>query len=716
MSDTPEQNETPQTPATEGTEPPAPAAASSSSEPAASASGAVDTGRRIDPALLQRGNPNQRPLRRGREAPPESAIEAPEGVDENSGHVRVVAPAADGNRARGRDRPQYSGAVVDAATIAARAAGNEPAREERAPRPDGPPRGDGDRGPPRGDRGPPRGAGGGGGGRGPRPAETGPGGKRLRPGERKVERGPGEQRRGPSDNFSGLAPIVVQQDADVGDFAAMLAAEGAVQRRDVRIGDKVRALCVHVGSDAVFFELSKTQQAHAARAEFLDEKSGEMTIAPGDSVDLFVVAFKDGVLLSPKIGRDQIDVGMLEQARISGIPIDGTVTGVNKGGFEISISGNSRGFCPLGQIDIHFVDDPTTLIGKTLAFLVKEVKEGGKNVVLSRRALLEKERNEKAGKLRETLAVGQIIDGVVTRIQPFGAFVDLGGIDGLVPVSELAYGRVQDPNEIVKVGEQVKVEITRIEDDPHPKRQGQLRIGLSMKAMQQDPLVERMNELSPGAQFVGRVMRLEPFGAFVEIFPGVEGLVHVSEISDRRIRHPEDVLKVDEHVQVRVKDVDLPRRRVSLSMREAQNDEPIVQTFPDPNEHQQSSSSSKPRLARGTRVVGVVERIERYGVFINCYPEGADPSSAEKLGTALMPASETGTPRGADLGKAFPIGTQVSALIIDIDERGRLKASKTAREQAEERALVDEYKKDKGQGTGAGLGTFGDLLKKFGAK
>jgi len=213
-----------------------------------------------------------------------------------------------------------------------------------------------------------------------------------------------------------------------------------------------------------------------------------------------------------------------------------------------------------------------------------------------------------------------------------------------------------------------------------------------------------MYQLSPGAQLVGRVSRLEAFGAFVELFPGVEGLVHVSELTDRRVRHPEDVLKPDEHVQVRVKDVDLARRRISLSMRDATGDAPAT-------EAEAPVKAPKRGLARGTRVIGVVDRIERYGVFVNLFADGADPASSEQLGTALMPAVETGTPRGADLGKAFPLGSQVSALVTDIDDRGRLKVSKTAREQADERALVDQYKQDKGGIGKAGLGTFGDLLK-----
>ena len=500
-----------------------------------------------------------------------------------------------------------------------------------------------------------------------------------------------------------MAPIVVARDEDVGDFAALLAEAGGVQRRSVKIGDKLKVTVVHIGSDSVFFEISQTQQGYAARGDFINDKTGELTVNVGDKVDAFVVGLKDGVVLSPHLGKDQIDVGMLEAAKHSGIPVNGTITGVNKGGFEISLGGSSRGFCPTGQIDINFVEDPATMIGKTLAFLVREVKEGGKNVMLSRRTLIERERAEKAKKLRETLGVGVVLEGVITRIQPFGAFVDIGGIDGLIPVSELSFGRIGSPDEVVKVGEQVTVEVIRIEQDP--KRPGQERIGLSLKSQLQDPIVAHAEELTLGAQLVGRITRLESYGAFVELFPGIEGLVHVSEITDRRIRHPEDVLQAGEHVQVRVKEVDLDRRRVSLTMREAAGDENIA--APEAAAPA-ARTPQKPRLGRGTRADGVVDRIEKFGVFLNLFAEGG----SEVLGSGLMPASETGTPRGADLNKAFPIGTKVPVLVIDLDDRGRVKVSKTAREQAEERAVVDQYKTDKSGGGKTGLGTFGDLLRK----
>jgi small subunit ribosomal protein S1 len=642
--------------------------------------------------------------RGGVKAPDERDIVAPDGVDGGTG-IRVVEPARDFGRGRGDRAPR--GEVLDAKTIAARAAENAPAGDGGADRA---PRGD------RGDRGPrnDRGAGGGGGGprgdrdgRGDGRGGKGRGGDRGDRGGRKD--GPRDDKpREPRVDYSGMAPIVVKRDDDVGDFAAMLAESGGVEHRSTRIGDKLRVTVVHIGSDAVFFEISKTQQGYAARADFIDDKTGELTVDVGDSRDCFVVGIKDGLVLSPRLGKDQIDVGMLEEARNSGIPVDGTITGVNKGGFEVQLGGSSRGFCPTGQIDIHFVEDPNTLIGKTVAFLVREVKEGGKNVVLSRRMYLERERAQKAKALRETIGIGAVLEGTITRIQPFGAFVDLGGLDGLIPISELSFGRVANVEEVVKLGDQVTVEVIRIEDDK--KRPGQERIALSLKSQRADPLIEHAASLTPGSSLVGRVVRLESYGAFIELFPGIDGLVHVSEITDRRIRHPEDVLQVDEHVQVRVKEIDPERRRVSLTMREPADDfsaalaaeaAPVAPRAP-----------AKPKLGRGTRVTGVVDRIERYGVFMNLFADGTDPDGgADAMGTALMPASETGTPRGADLGKAFPLGTKVPVLVIDLDDRGRLKVSKIAREQAEERAIVDQFKNDKGAGGKAGLGTFADLLR-----
>jgi small subunit ribosomal protein S1 len=444
--------------------------------------------------------------------------------------------------------------------------------------------------------------------------------------------------------------------------------------------------------------VSKTQEAHAPTAEFLDEE-GNLKIKPGDKITAFVTALSEGIVLSTRLAKDQIDVGMLEAAREAQIPVQGTVAAVNKGGAEITLAGAARGFCPLAQLDINYVEDPAQFVGKTFDFLVREVRENGKNVVLSRRSLLEKQRKEKGDKLLATLEVGAVVDGVVTRIQPFGAFVDLGGVDGLVPVFELSFSHVKDPSDVVTLGQTVRVEVKRIEEDP--KRQGQMRISLSLKSTLADPFVEHAAELHRGQVLEGTVKKLESFGAFVELFPGVQGLVHVSQIADRRIAHPREVLKVDEVVRVIVVDFDPSTRRVSLTMREGSD-----ALLSDDQKHDKREAH-RTRTGRGASVQGVVDRIESYGVFVKL-----DPVDGKDLGSALMPASETGTPRGTDLRKALPLGTRVEALVIEVDERGRLKISRTAREQAEERALVAQYNTSNQKGGGGGgLGTFADLLK-----
>lgn len=684
-----DENETPAAPASEAPAEAAPEAASeapkseSSSEPKLSA---VDTGKRVDPSLLAGSRSNTNTTNTIRRSPPP---EAPRGKGRREPEIfRKGGPIAPREDAPADGATSEGAGEGEVRALAPR--GDAPPREDR-----GPPRG----GPPRGDRGPRRDGGRDGGRAGPRRD----GGRDDRP------RGPTR----PSLDFSDMAPIVVKRDPDedIGNFAAMLAETGPIDRKELRIGDKVKATCVHVGTDSVFFEISKTQEAHIKIAEVLDE-DGTVKIKAGDKLEAFVVGLTEGILLSTKLGKDQIDVGMLENARAAGMPVQGTISGVNKGGLEVTLSGTARGFCPLGQIDANFVENPQALIGKTMSFIVKEVKENGRNVLLSRRALVEREKREKAEKTLLTLAVGQQIQGTVTRLQPFGAFVDIGGLDGLIPMSELGWGHVKDAKDVVNVGDGVTVEVKKIDFDT--QKAGMPKIGLSLRATQADPFIAHLNDLFPGALLVGTVKKLEQFGAFVELWQGVQGLVHISEISDRRIPHPKDVLSVEEKVQVRVLDVDEGARRISLSMREAPP--PREEVEAQQNEARAREQQRKKTYSRGTMVEGTVDRIETFGVFVTLDPldqtaanEGAPTS---RTVSAMMPASETGTPRGSDLRKAFPIGTKVSLLIIEVDERGRLKVSKTAREQAEERALVQQYNTGGGGAkSGTGLGTFADLLK-----
>ena len=473
-----------------------------------------------------------------------------------------------------------------------------------------------------------------------------------------------------------------------GDFASMLAESEDFGQRDIRVGDKMDATVASIGNESIFFDLGMGRDGWMPVADLMD--GDNVAVQVGERVKAFVISIRDGVQLSTKIAAGGIDLALLEDAKNNGIPVQGKVSGVNKGGLQIELGGGARGFCPTGQADLGFIEDLKTFEGQTLSFLVREIREGGRNVVLSRRALLERERAEKAEKLLATLEVGQLRKGLVTRIQPFGAFVDLGGIDGLVPISELSWGHVQDPGDLVSTGDEVEVEVRRIEDDP--KNPGKVRIGLSLRAAQGDPWERHSGQIQVGSTLEGKVSRLENFGAFVQLFEGIEGLVHISELSHERVRVPGDIVQPGEPVSVRVLEIDTERRRISLSLKEAREARP--------RSSERESAPQVPPPARGKMVGGVVERIERYGVFVKL-DDGQ---------TALLPGAETGTPRGTDYSRAFPIGTQLSLLVVDVDERGRIKVSKTAREQAEERAELNAYNQSQ-QSSGGGLGTFADLLK-----
>lgn len=468
------------------------------------------------------------------------------------------------------------------------------------------------------------------------------------------------------------APRADRPDEDL-DFAALLEQSGGFRSLDLRVGDRVTTKIIRIGKEDVFLDLGPGQDGVMSRGELVDEE-GALTVREGDELELFVVQVGATVVLSRRLGSG-VDVIGLEQAYRARMPVEGKVTGVNKGGFDVDIGG-ARAFCRMGQMDLQHIDEPLAFVGQRLSFVITELKDGGKNLVVSRRALLEEERKRAGEKLLEELAEGQVRTGTVTRVLDFGAFVDLGGLDGLVPLSELSWGHVKAVEEVVRVGDVVTVEVRRIEDDP--KRKGEKRIGLSLRTSDSDPWVTHGGSLVVGATLEGKVQRTEAFGAFIELAGGVVGLAHISELSAARVRHPNDVVKVGDVVTVRVLEVDLERRRLSLSLKEK------VEPGALPS--------------RGTRTQGTVTRVESYGVFVELASGGS----------ALVPASETGTPPGTDLRRALPVGATLEVMIIDVDEKGRVKASHTAIEREEERSALESYQQ-KG-GASAGFGTFADLF------
>jgi len=322
---------------------------------------------------------------------------------------------------------------------------------------------------------------------------------------------------------------------------------------------------VSVGPTDIFIEFGPKELGIVPRAQFPDEKdlpaAGtqlEVTVDRFEPSENLFVCSRPGAIV--KADWENLAVGQT---------VDAKVTAVNKGGLELEVSGH-KAFMPASQVSLDRIPDLSVMVGEKLTCQVSQLdKRGRGNIILSRRDILEQERRERVKSLRDSLHEGDAVDGTVRKIMPFGAFVDIGGVDGLVHVGELSYDRVgmgeQAIAKHVKEGQKVKVKILKIEWNEEDMRKS--RISLSLKALAQDPFQTAVADIKEGAEVGGRVTRLAEFGAFVELAPGVEGLCHVSEIEHRRINHPQDVLKVDQIVQCKVLKLDPATRRISLSIK-----------------------------------------------------------------------------------------------------------------------------------------------------
>lgn len=355
-------------------------------------------------------------------------------------------------------------------------------------------------------------------------------------------------------------------------------AHPGTRKGEPKVGDRVHGTLVSIGADYAFVDLGGKTEGRMEIAA-LRTAEGELTAAVGDGVEAAVTG-KDPdtgtLLLGSQHGHKYHGLDEVRQAFSQGLPVQGQVTGAVKGGLEVQIAG-LRAFCPASQADIRFVEDLAEFVGQRLDFRVTKL-EGGRrpNLVVSRRALLEEEQRLRAETTRAQLKVGAVLSGTVTSLQDYGAFVDIGGLEGMVHVSELAFGRVKHPSELLRIGQPVEVAVLRIEP-AQGGRQAE-KIALSIRALARDPWADADQRFPVGTRVVGTVSRLQPFGAFVELEPGVDGLVHVSELGEgRRINHPSEALKVGERVEASVLGVDLERRRISLSLdqtRDGAQDEP----------------------------------------------------------------------------------------------------------------------------------------------
>jgi small subunit ribosomal protein S1 len=341
-------------------------------------------------------------------------------------------------------------------------------------------------------------------------------------------------------------------------------------------GEKVEARILKISGDWIFLDTGRKGEGVLDRKELLDG-DGNLTVREGDTIGAwFLSSSSNEMRFTTKLGV-AAGQSQLEDAWRSGIPVEGYVEKEVKGGFEVKVGGSLRAFCPHSQMGLRRLDNPETHVGKHMSFRVTEYGEKGRNIIVSRRAILEDERRQQREELRETLREGMTVKGTVTSIRDFGAFVSIGSVEGLLPVSEIAWGRVADIREVLSVGQELEVVVKQIDWEND-------KFSFSIRETLADPWEMVTQSFPEGSFHTGVVARLTTFGAFVTLASGVDGLIHISRLgAGKRISHPREVLKEGDKVEVKVESVDRENRRLSLVLAgpalAADEEEAVLESF-----------------------------------------------------------------------------------------------------------------------------------------
>ncbi len=355
---------------------------------------------------------------------------------------------------------------------------------------------------------------------------------------------------------SGMDTRKENEKEEQGDFAALLEKSFAKADRFTP-GQMIETHVVSISNDCVFLQLGGKSEGLLDRAELTDE-DGVLRVKEGDSIRAFFLGAKNGELrFTTKAGGGEAGLAMLENAYKSGTPVEGHVEKEIKGGYEVKL-GETRAFCPFSQMGNRRSENPESFIGKRLLFKIQEYKDNSRSILVSNRAILEEERRERTEALKKTLREGMVVRGTVKSIQDFGAFVDLGGVQALLPVSEIGRERVQDIRAVLKVGQEVEAEVLKL--DWHNER-----ISLSMKSLLPDPWDHAAERYPKGSKHIGKVARTTSFGAFVSLESGIDGLIHVSEFKGEGKYASSGVpVKAGDSISVQVLDFDAAARRIAL--------------------------------------------------------------------------------------------------------------------------------------------------------
>jgi small subunit ribosomal protein S1 len=357
-------------------------------------------------------------------------------------------------------------------------------------------------------------------------------------------------------------------------FAQMLD-ESYSMPKHFSVGEKVEAVIVKISPEWVFLDLGAKSEGYVDKKEFIDE-SGNLTVKEGDKITAYFIFSRHGEKLftTKLLARKSVDEFLLN-AYQNQIPLEAMVEKEIKGGFLIKINSGANGFCPFSQMDTRKIDDAAALVGKKLDFIIIEYGENGRKIILSRRPLLEKIEQEKVALLKETLQKGMTVRGIVKSVLDFGAFVDIGGVQALLPVSEMSWGRVEDIKSLYPPGTAIEAIIINLDWENK-------RITLSAKDTLPDPWNNVIAKYREGGIYKGNVSRLTDFGAFITLESGVDGLLHISKLArGKKIKHARDVLTTGTDLDVKIEKIDRDNKRISLDLAANGNDSPADENTED---------------------------------------------------------------------------------------------------------------------------------------
>ncbi len=457
--------------------------------------------------------------------------------------------------------------------------------------------------------------------------------------------------------------------------------EASIQAKHLDKGELVEGRIVAIGPEVALVDVGGKGEAVIAIDE-LKNADGEIEVAIDDRIQAMVVSTSGGLTLSRRLAGAAASDRQLEDAFHTGLPVEGKVEREIKGGYEVRI-GRQRAFCPISQIDVRGAD-ASAHEGHIYQFRIIEYKEGGSNIVVSRRALIEDEQRAHAAEVREKIVPGAVMTGRVTSIREFGAFVDLGaGVQGLIHVSEMSWSRVSAPSEIVKAGEEISVKVLRVDEDKQ-------KISLGLKQLSADPWSKVAEVYAAGQMRPGRVTRVAEFGAFVELEPGIEALAHSSTfVPTGRSGGWSGQVAPGMTGTFEILAVDVEQKRIGVALVQ----ESWAQT--------EGAMGARPGIVPGARLTGKVERYEKFGVFVFLAPGR----------TGLIPLSETGVAKEGDIQRAFPVGADVEVIVLEVDPSGRrIRLSAKAVMEAREAEEVREWEERKAP-PAEGFGTLADKLR-----